>query len=167
MKIEDRLLFLKYALPCAGTLVKRGAITQDYLDDLVHTVSEGKVPAEDAESIFKVANAMCTKIGERMNKASIDAEVIRTYFLLEHSAVVDDRYALMKDFDPVSCRTYARTIVEAGKDYAIIETGSGRKKYRTDFAKSVREGDCVIVHWNFVVEKVPETFSERMSKAVP
>jgi len=42
IKPESRLLFMKYALPCAGTLVKRGAITQKELDLMQELVRKGE-----------------------------------------------------------------------------------------------------------------------------
>ncbi len=161
---KDRLLFLKYALPCASTLVKRGKASQEYVDSLVELVSSGKVPEESAESMFKVANAMCESIGRRMGKEEIDSDVIRQYFLLEHSEVVDDRYALMGDFNPADCKTYSGKVIEVTADSAIVETKLGRRRYRTTFVKEVKKGGIVVVHWNFVIEKAPEEFVSRMSK---
>lgn len=165
MKIEDRRLFLKYALPCAGTLVKRGDVKKEYVDQLIGIVSDGNVPEEDAESMFKIANAMCGKIAERMGKKTVDTEVIRTYFLLEHSDVVDDRYALMGDFNPVDCKTYAGTVTQKDGDYATVETRLGRKRYRTAFTRDLKEKDRVVVHWDFIVEKAPKFFVEKMGVA--
>lgn len=162
MRIKDRLLFLKYALPCAGTLVKRGKVSQEYIDTLVRLVAEGNVPEEDAEKIFRVATAMCDAIGSRMGKGAVDCDVIRQYFLLEHSEVVDDRYKLMGDFNPTDCKTYAGKVLEVDGDSALIETRLGKKEYRTVFAKGVRSGDMVVVHFDFIVEKVPDGFRERM-----
>lgn len=164
MIIEDRLLFLKYALPCAGTLVRRGNVSKEYIDKLTKMVSEGRVPKEDAESMFKVATAMCNSIAERMNKEAVDADVIRTYFLLEHSEVVDDRFNLMKDFNPVDCKTYSGKVAGIGEGFANVRTRLGEKRYKTDFAKDLHTGDTVIVHWDYVVEKAPEDFLRRMNQ---
>jgi len=49
MIIKDRLLFLKYALPCACTLVKRGKILQSEVDRAVRLVAAGKVPEKGFE----------------------------------------------------------------------------------------------------------------------
>ncbi len=158
MKIEsgeDRLLFLRYALPCAGTLVKRGNVSKEYIDSLVGMVAEGIPPTENAEQMFKVANAMCDSVADRMRKPSVDAEVIRRYFLFEHSKVVDDRFELMKDFNPVDCRTYAGKVVDMAGESAVVETILGRKRYRTPFVRDLKEGEDVVVHFDFVVERLP------------
>lgn len=164
MKIENRLLFLKYALPCAGTLVMRGNVPQEYVDHLVQLVSKGKVPEEDAESMFKVANAMCEFIAKRSGKETIDDDVIRQYFLMEHSRTVDDRFELMKDFDPVDCKTYACKVVEADGDSALLETPLGKRTYKTIFERDVKPGDNVVVHWGFIVERIPESLARKMEE---
>ncbi len=164
MIIKDRLLFLKYALPCAGTLVKRGNTTKEHVESLVELVSNGKVPEENAEAMFKVANAMCDSIGRRMGKESVDCDVIRQYFLLEHSEVVDDRYELMRDFNPVDCKTYPGRVISVGSGNALVETKLGRKKYKTTFMKGVKEGDTVVVHWNYIIEKPPKEYVTKMAK---
>jgi hypothetical protein len=159
---EDRILFLKYALPCAGTLVKRGKTTKEHVESLVKLVSAGRAPEEDAESMFKVATTMCDSIATRIGKESVDSDVIRQYFLLEHSEVVDDRHALMRDFDPISCKTYVGSVQDARGGEATVRTILGDRRYRTDFTKTLKVGDNVVVHWNFVVEKVPDVFLKRM-----
>ena len=158
MEISDRILFMKYALPCAGTLVRRGTVTQEYVDSLISIVARGAEPYDGAERMFKVANAVCNDLAEKMGKSSIDSEVIRKYFLLEHARVVDDRYKLMGDFDPVACNTYSGKVVSLDFGKAVVKTRLGSNTYRIDFANDIREEDEVIVHWDFVVERMPEGF---------
>ncbi len=165
MIIEDRLLFLKYALPCAGTLVKRGSITQEAVDRLISMVAGGRVPEEGAEAVFKVATAMCGHYARLMGKPSIDSEVIRRYFLVEHSVVVDERYELMKDFDPVSCKTYSAKVLRSDGSHALVQTNLGKRSCRADFARDVKAGDTVVVHWDFIVERIPESVADSMATA--
>jgi hypothetical protein len=162
MRIDDRLLFLRYALPCAGTLVKRGAISQAQVDKMIDLVSKDRLPPEGVESVFKVANAMCTVIAKRMGKESIDDEVIRQYFIMEHSKVVDDRFSLMKDFNPVDCKTYTGKVIGLENGEAIVSTVLGKRSYKTIFAKNVKENDDVVVHYDYVIEKI----SSRTAKKV-
>ncbi|MGD0728766.1 MAG: hypothetical protein ABR981_01685 [Candidatus Micrarchaeaceae archaeon] len=165
MKIEDRKLFLKYALPCASTFVTRGTLTQEHLNDLIRTVSDDNLPNENVEEMFKVANAMCKIIAMRMNKSSIDSEVIRQYFLLEHSKVVDDRYELMRDFNPIDCKTYAGIVTKTENGHAIVKTSRGEREYKTLFAKNAREKDMVVVHFDFIVELITEDTFKKMQTA--
>lgn len=156
MEIADRELFLKYALPCANTLVKRGAVTQDLVDQLIAAVSEHKTIPEGSEKIFKVALPICELMARKMKKDRIDVEVIRKYFLLEHSRIVDLRHKAMKDFDPMMCKTHMGKVIDVRKDVAIVETKIGKLNCRIDFAPDVRIGERVVVHNKFIVEKINE-----------
>jgi len=165
MIIKDRLLFLKYALPCANTLVKRGTVSKEYVDKLIKEVARNKVPVENAEKIFKVATSMCFNIAEKMKKDSVDSEVIRQYFLFEHDKVVDDRFKLMGDFNPIDCKTYAGKVLSVHDKYAIVETPLGKRKYKTVFAKDVKKNDYVVVHFDYIVEKISSKIAEKMNEA--
>lgn len=46
-----------------------------------------------------------------------------------------------------------------------METRIGRREYRTDFERDVRIGDVVVVHFDFIVEKIPGTTAEKMEMA--
>jgi hydrogenase maturation factor len=163
MEITDRELFFKYALPCATTLVKRGVVTQDYVNQLIELVYKNKPIPKDTEEIFKVAMAMCNSIAAKMKKDSIDKEVIRRYFLVEHARIVDLRYKIKKDFDPVLCKTYKGEVIAVGKHDAVVETKLGKLKCRTDFTPYISVGDRVVVHNKFIVEKINEDIEKLMA----
>ncbi len=162
MMIKDRLLFLKYALPCAGTLINRGKVSKEYVDELKEMVSVGNLPKDDAEKMFKVAIAMCDSFAERMGKEYVDEEVIRRYFLLEHDKVVDERYELMHDFNPTDCKTHSGKVIAMRGRVAEVETELGKREYDTRFASYVKEGDTVAVHFDFIVEKISEEVAAKM-----
>lgn len=163
MKVVDRLLFLKYALPCSGAFVKRGEVSQEHINNLVKLVSEDKVPNEAAESMFKVANVQCEAIAKRMGKDSIDAEVIRQYFLLEHNKVVDETAKLVRDFNPAVCKTYAGRVAEVDKDSALVETSIGKRRYKILFVKDIKKNDMVSLHYDFVIECISKSLAEKMN----
>ncbi|MBL7160823.1 MAG: hypothetical protein ISS93_03170 [Candidatus Aenigmarchaeota archaeon] len=150
MNPNDRLLFLKYALPCGQTLVKRGELSQGKLDSLIQKVS-CSLDVPDAERIFKVAYAHCSLLAKRAGKP-IDQKIIRQYFLEKHDEVIDKRFQEMRDFDPVQCQVLRGEVLEAGEK-AVVKTPSGTREFRTDFAPDLERGDRVILHWDFVVEK--------------
>jgi len=131
MKIKDRLLFLKYALPCAGTLVQRGKISQKSINTAIKQVASDRSPKRNIEKIFKVANKECARIAKKMHKESIDSEVIRRYFLFEHDKVITERFKLMRDFNPSECRVYSGRIIKTGGKLAVL------------------------VHYYYIVEKYP------------
>ncbi len=164
MNIEEnsRVLFMKYALPCAGTLVRRGKVSREYIDRLIDIVkNNGKIP-KDAEKIFVVAFSACSLIAMDSGKSSIDSDIIREYFLLRHDDVIDRRYEEMGDFDPEACRTRSGIVGSVGDDFAVVNTPLGKGKYRTDFVSDIRRNDVVVTHWNFVVEKIDKNTVERM-----
>lgn len=161
IKEEDRMLFMKYAVPCAGTLVKRGKLQQEDVNNLVDVLkNDGKMP-ENCEKNFTVAMAACSLIAMDGGKSVVDSDVIREYFLLKHDDVIDKRYEEMGDFDPEACRTRMGIVLSVEKNRAMVLTSQGKDNYRNDFT-DVKEGDSVIVHWNFIVEKLDKKWRERM-----
>lgn len=150
---KDRLLFMKYALPCAGTLVKRGSMLQKDVDTLIDIVKNGQKVPEGAEKNFKVAMAACTFIAKEKGKDLIDEDIIHEYFLLRHDDVIDRRYEEMQDFDPMACRVQFGEIEDIEKEFATVVTPDMRRKFRTDFVPGIKKNDKVVTHWDFVVEK--------------
>ena len=165
MKIEkeSRLVFMKYALPCARTLVKRGNADQTYIDMLIDIVkNNGEIP-KDAEKIFKVAFSACSLAAIDDGKSSIDAGIIRKYFLFGHDKVIGSRYEEMGDFDPEACRVRAGVVESVENEKAVVYGPSGRKAFRIDFVPDARKNDIVVTHWNFIVEKTDKETAERMN----
>jgi len=167
MKIEDRILFDKYAFPCLNeTDVKRGRITQELADELTARVSENMEPSDGLEErLFPVAVSMCTFLARKANKKSIDADIIREYFLLTHNKVVDEQAELVRDVDPIRCKTYPGMVVKVEGGSAMVETVLGSRSYKTDFEKNVKKGDIVVVHFDHIVERITERMAEIMGRA--
>lgn len=172
MEIEDKLLFLKYALPslvgksgsrglCSGATV---GFSESQINGFVKQVSEGEVPDLDIGKTFRVATAMCNFIAAKMGKKSVDSEVIRKYFLFEHNNVVDERSKLAKGLDNESCKTYAGKILSIKEKLAIVKTRIGEKEYSTSFLNDAKVGDRVAVHFSYIIERVSAETEEKMSK---
>ncbi len=164
MEIEEksRELFMHYAVPCAGTLVKRGTMKKEHWDMLVSCLKSRKKIPKGAEKDFKVAFAACTIIAMDSKKKVIDNEVIREYYLFSHDAMIDKRYEEMGDFDPYMCRIRAGVVESVGEGFALVRNSSGTRKYRTDYASGLKKGDFVTIHWDFVVEKISKSTAEKM-----
>jgi hypothetical protein len=162
MNPEARLIFMKYAIPCSGTIVSRGKMTREKVDGLTAMVAEGVAPDDGSEKLFPIADAMCNLIARQMGKEEVDVDVVREYFLFRHSQVVDERYELMRDFDPAACRTYPGVVVSAEGGRAVVRTELGEKSYDTVLAKGVGKGENVSVHFDFVVERISEKTAEKM-----
>ena len=161
---SSKILFLKYALPCAGTLVKRGSISNKLIEESVRNLSLNRKLSGHPEKFFKTAYAMCEKIARRANKKSIDENVIRRYFLFEHDKVVDSRYKAFKDFNPMQCRVFSGKILKIKNKRALIKTIIGKKRYRTNFIQNLKKGDCVVVHRSFAVEKISGSILKKLWK---
>lgn len=157
MEVTDRRLFLKYSLPCVSTLIRRG-LDKAYAEELVCTVAGNGTIPEGCEKIFDDALMICESVAQKMGKTNIDEEVIRHYFLKIHPKFVDVSYRNgQRDFDPVMCKTYTGIVSSVDGTTAIVETALGEMEYRKDFAPNVKIGDEVVVHNNFVVEKLPQS----------
>ncbi len=163
MRVEDKILFLRYAMPCASTFVTRHIISQDDANSMIEQVSHGAVP-KSAMRMFNVAHAMCEVTAREMNKAVIDAAVIRQYFHGKHNEVVDYDYAMMHDFDPDCCKIHIGKVVAVGAGGATVETDLGQKLYRTDFC-NVKEGDEVAVHYDFIVERTNKELLKQIKRS--
>ncbi len=162
MKFKDeasRKLFFRYAVPCSETLAKRGVITQKYQRSLMNSILLNRKIPKDAENIFKVASSMCEKTAKKLGKKSIDKEVVRRYFLFGHDKVVDRRYKIFKDFDPMLCRLYSGKVLVSGSR-ALVQTIMGDKKYRTSLR--IKKGDYVVVHRDFIVEKISKRLARKL-----
>jgi len=156
---ESRKLFFRYAIPCSETLAKRGVITQKYQRSLVRFIILNKKIPKNAENIFKIASSMCKKTAKKLGKKSIDKEVVRKYFLFGHDKVVDRRYKIFKDFDPMLCRLYSGKVLVSG-NRALVKTIAGDKEYRTSLR--IKKGDYVVVHRDFVVEKISKRLARKL-----
>ena len=165
MIVKDRRLFLSYAIPCANTLMERGSITKEGIDELLNAIINER-PIEDKDvDIFKVAKAHCTVIAKSLGKDVIDTEVIEEYFLRKHDEVVDERYAQMGDFDPETCRIFSGRVVSINSGFANVDTIRGNGRYRIDFTPKIKTNDYVIVHRDFVVRKSSKKEHDLLARA--
>lgn len=164
VKIKNRLLFFKYAVPCAETLVKRGQKDQIFVDDLVKRISENKKIQNKCEENFKVAYAMCKLLAKRKHKKEIDDEIIREYYLFNHDEMVDKRFEQMGDFDPTECRVYSGKVIGIVDGMARVKTILGIKKYKIDYNQNLKIGEFVTVHRKFVVEVISQKLAEELHK---
>jgi len=159
MEIKDKRLFLKYALPCGKILVKRGWIKQKYLDDMLEMVVKNKPININLKGVFVVASSVCSLIAMKRGKEFIDSGVIRDYFWNEHDYMVDKRFGEMGDFDPEECRIYPGRVLKV-EEKANVMTSKGEGSYRKDFVPDIKEGNFVVTHYDFIVEKINEETSK-------
>jgi len=162
MKFKDeasKKLFFRYAVPCSETLAKRGVITQKYQRNLMKSILLNKRIPKNSENIFKVASSMCEKTAKKLGKKLVDEEVVRRYFLFGHDKVVDRRYKIFKDFDPMLCRLYSGKVIVSGSR-ALVQTIMGDKEYIASLR--IKKGDYVVVHRDFIVEKISKKLARKL-----
>lgn len=163
MNQEEKQLFMKFAIPCADTLIERDEITQDVMDGLIKKIVDGDEILDEEIAIFKVANSHCRFLAKKNSKDEIDTETIEQYFLGMHDEVVDDRFKQMGDFDPETCRIFSGKVVSVN-GLATVETINDESEYRKDFVPEIKAGDLVLVHRNFIVKKISKKLADEMAR---
>jgi hypothetical protein len=152
LEIDDRDLFLKYAIPCGQVLVDRGSLDREVLENLRKRVAARRPPRESIEDCFPVAARMATIIAHRMGKERIDEEVIRRYFLSDHDQAVRWRSSIFPDIKVDECLIHPGRIVRREGDLLVAKTPRGELSLRGDFAPEAKRGDLVTVHYDFISE---------------
>jgi hydrogenase maturation factor len=163
MQIKNKRLFLKYALPCASVLVKRGWVSQKEADKLEKMILENKDIDVDLGDIFMVATSMCGLLARKMNKSEIDDEVIRSYFWYYHDEVVDERFKQIGDFDPVLCRTYPAKVLSISEYEIKVKTPRGEVVCHKSF-EDVKPEEFVIIHYDYIIERIDEQTAKDLWK---
>lgn len=156
---------MKYALPCGNTLAKRGSISRKFLNDTIKFVADDGKAGDHPEKIFKTALGMCAKIAKKSGKKSIGKNDVRRYFLFDHDDVIDRRYQIFGDFSTLRCRTYPGKVSKPGRTWVSVKTPIGNYRYRSDFCRCLKRGDLVVVHRNFIVEKISKRLYHSLWKS--
>jgi len=155
MEISDFVLFLRYALPCAETLVKRGWVGRDVVElELEHAAVEGEKPKTDIRDVFPVAYARCSLLAKRMERNAINADVIRAYFWAQHDDVIEERHKEFGDFDKELCKVVAGKV--SGTAPLKVETAAGERDCENPYGVDVASGDNVVMHYSRIIEKVSD-----------
>ncbi len=155
IRIADKKLFLRYAMPCASTLVRRGSISKPVADGLLDYVLGKKKINADIGEIFQVAYEACSKIAQDTRKREIGPVEIREYFWRQHDDVIERRFEEKKDFDKEACRIWTGKVLRPLEgSRAEVLTQRGKMAFRADFEPNLRSGDYVLVHYDFISEKV-------------
>lgn len=162
LPIKDRELFLRYAVPCGGVLVRRGELRESLLDNFRHSVRDKQEIKEPIEDVFKVASRMCTILAKQMGKTEIDAGVIRKYFLSEHEKAIEWRRQVKPDINVKDCIVRPGRVLRIDPDGVMVRTKLGEKLFRNDFAGDVKVNDWVSVHYDYISEKIDPAKANKM-----
>lgn len=153
LPIKNKELFLKYAIPCGGVLVRRGELKKELLSDLTLRVEHGQDVNSPIENNFKVASRMCTILAKKMGKAEIDDEVIRRYFMFEHEKAIEWRKQIHPDINIRDCMVYPGKVIKADDGKVLVKTPLGEAFFNNVFDKELNAGDKVTTHYDYVSEK--------------
>lgn len=155
LEITDIKLFLRYALPCAETIVKRGWVERDVVElELERAAITGESPEVDIRDIFSIAYARCALIARQMGKDAVDAEVIRRYFWTQHDKAIEERHKEMGDFDKQACRVLPGKVSTLSP--LVVETSSDSSEKDNSYRLDLKVGDYVVVHYSRIVEKLTQ-----------
>jgi len=153
-----RILFLKYAFPCAGVTLARGKITQKEYSGLEKAArTSAPVEWKTLERIFAPAWRRIRESARELNADPRDLQTIREYYLKFHNqyiAAKDGSYAHAPEILCRLCRVEKGKIVSMGDDFFIVKIRSITRPVSRMLCKDASIGDTVSVHYGYAVEKV-------------
>ncbi|MBI4360075.1 MAG: hypothetical protein HY564_03200 [Candidatus Jacksonbacteria bacterium] len=156
--IEARVLFLKYAFPCAGVTLARGAISKKEYDALENS-ARTSIPVEwkTLERIFVPAWRRIREVAQKINHDPRDANTIRRYYIEFHNEYIknnDGSYAHAPEALKKLCRVEKAKIVSVKDDFFVAAIGRTRRPVSRMLCKNARVGDIVSAHYGYAVEKL-------------
>ncbi len=153
-----RILFLKYAFPCAGVTLARGKITQKEYDALEKAARTSRpVKWKMLERIFAPAWRRIREVARELNADPREANTIRRYYLEFHNKYIknnDGSYADAPEALKKLCRVEKARIVGKGDDYYIIKIGAKKRPVSSMICHNASVGDTVSAHYGYAVEKL-------------
>ena len=164
LPIENKRLFLRYAIPCGEVLVRRGTLDPGTLEKLKNGILYNRDVKIDVASLFPVASRMCTIIARRMGKDVIDDEIIRRYFLFEHEKAIKWRAKIYPDISVRECMVYPARVLKTGEEI-VINTVDGERVIKT-LDPEVRRGDFVVTHYDYISERVPNETAKKLLRGL-
>ncbi len=155
MEIENKELFLRYAIPCGEVLVRRGDLREEMLKKLRDKIEMKRDIGLPVGRLFPVAGKMCSILAKNMGKERIDDDVIRKYFLHEHEKAIKWRSLFFKDIDLKECMVKPGRVMEAGKT-VVLNTPLGKRVIDKNFEPELKRNDWVSMHYDHICEKLPK-----------
>jgi hydrogenase maturation factor len=159
-KLEDKKLFLNYAMPCMVERVRRGEFTrkefEKYCEDLV---KEKEIPDEEMNNLFPVAMNFIDKSADKLDKVkedevTVDKEVVREYFWYDHDEVVKERMEhSRKDY----CLVLPGKVKKVNGKEGLVQTPKGDREVSLVFLKEKNlKNKNVTIHYYHACEVISE-----------
>jgi len=156
MKAE--VFFLKYAYPCAFIAQQRGEIDEKQMEELENAaVNEIALPREKLEKIFFRAFRRIETIAKELGKDRWDMDVLKEYFLVRHSGMVEDSFELGKDIPRTLkelCKIHIGEVVEKKNDVLKVRFNDKTRNVLGILVPNAKVGDRVTLHYGYAVEIV-------------
>ncbi|OYT56468.1 MAG: hypothetical protein B6U68_03245 [Candidatus Aenigmarchaeota archaeon ex4484_14] len=148
---ETKRLFLRYAIPCSMVLIRRGKVSEKTIDELKSKLMKNEKIRDDLEKIFTIAVRMLIILAKKSGKEKIDVQILHEYFWFKHVEAIEQRNTVFKDIPVQRCIVWPGVVVT---DDGMVRTPIGIKKYQKDFLPDAKQGDHVVVHYGYMVEKI-------------
>ena len=148
---QTKRLFLRYAIPCSEVLIKRGNVKSSTIEKIRAKLVQNESVDVDLEKIFTIAIRMLKILARQQKKKKIDVETIHEYFWFRHFQAIEQRNMIYKDIPVQRCIVWPGIVKKE-----TVKTPLGEKKYKKDFVPDANPGDCVVVHYDYIVEKITQ-----------
>lgn len=153
-----QLIFLKYAYPCAGITLARGAISQKQYDQLEQAIKDNEALSwKTLEKAFVPAFKRLRLTATKFNRDLNDPDFIRDFFLKYHNQFIaanDGSYACAPGALKKLCRVQRGQIIKVGRDHYIVKIRQQLRPVAKLICQGAGVGDTVSVHYGYAVEKL-------------
>ena len=158
--MSPELYFLRYAFPCAFLKLQQGKLSKKSYDSMHEAVLEKKrILRSTLLKIFPLALGHIELIAGKKKIDKWSVEAIREYFWEKHDDVIESGEGLYANAPRVLCelcRVAPAEVLRKGGNWAVVKFADGRKRsVLTELIQCLRKGDRVMVHYGYIVEKIP------------
>lgn len=160
-KLEDKKLFLNYAMPCIAERVRRGEYTEKEFQKFCEDIVKGKdIPDEDLYNLFPVAMNFIDDSARKLNKVkdnevAVDKDVVHQYFWYDHDSIVKKRMNLDRQ---EYCLVLPGKVKEVHGKEGVVETPKGQREVSLAFLgnKDNLLNKHVTIHYYHACEIISE-----------
>ena len=146
-------LFLKYAFPCAQTLLDRHEISAGLYKLLKESAYTGtRVDRQTLEKSFKAAIGRMKAL---YGNEYWNVDNIRDYFINQHNRLIDagdGEYAFAPEFFKRACKVYKAEVVSKEGHGLKVKIAGIQKTVLGFLTPEAKPGDRVTVHLGFGIE---------------
>lgn len=143
--------FLRFAFPCAHVCLERKEITKEEFEKLEDAAkNDVEISREFLERVF-------FRAFKKMPKDIWHKEAIREYFLEQHNKDLEHGKSSLAPYLHEFCKVRKAKIVKKQGNVLTVRYETNACQERnvfSDFVPDAKEGDEIIIHHGYAVEKV-------------